>query len=327
MTLIEKRQYSALKFDGRTVEGYASVFGVIDSDGDVILKGAFKKTLLERGHRVKALLQHQHDKPLGPVLEMYEDDHGLYVKFVISETSYGSDMLVLLKDYLAANEHNELFPMSIMIELVQAGRAKAANGKMVREIKEVKLFEFSLVTFPANEEAAAFALKQHVPDTLMEEATESVLEAHPLITKELHEDGSVIVRMGDYLQGSIHEVFTLMADRWLKQGLLSVEQRIQLSSLIGDALGILAAGMPQEVSSLPIEIIPDWLSYIGGSQLRAEVAAEPSMYSDAPVVSEGEDAAAIEEKRGRAGPDEDPPTHQPDLEALRERFKRLGSLE
>ena len=47
------------------VKGYGSVFGNKDSDGDIIMRGAYRKTLQENGDRVKYLYQHDMDKPLG----------------------------------------------------------------------------------------------------------------------------------------------------------------------------------------------------------------------------------------------------------------------
>mgnify|MGYP003980188557 FL=1 len=51
-----------------TVKGYGSVFGNVDSDGDIITKGAYTKTIKENGERVKYLYQHQMDKPLGKMV-------------------------------------------------------------------------------------------------------------------------------------------------------------------------------------------------------------------------------------------------------------------
>ena len=64
-------------------EGYGSVFGIEDSYGDVVMPGAFKRTLNEwsqKGRLPAMLWQHKSDEPLGPYLEMKEDENGLYVK-------------------------------------------------------------------------------------------------------------------------------------------------------------------------------------------------------------------------------------------------------
>lgn len=66
-------------------------------------------------------------------------------------------------------------------------------------------------------------------------------------SKEMTEHGPMR-RLGDVLQGSIHKIFTVMCDEWYTQGFMNRDERIALSSLIGDALEILAAGIPEELA-------------------------------------------------------------------------------
>ena len=68
------------------VKGYGSVFGNVDSDGDVINKGAYKKTIQENAKRVKYLYQHDMDKPLGKLVYLEEDDKGLIFEAQIPKT-------------------------------------------------------------------------------------------------------------------------------------------------------------------------------------------------------------------------------------------------
>lgn len=150
-------QDSGLRFTGRMVEGYAATFGNVDYEGHIIQKGAFRKTLAENGHRVKALWQHNWDMPLGPVLDLREDDKGLYVRFAISETSYGNDVVKLLEDF-GKTGVEELFPMSFYGDILQE-RRETFGGRAVRVLTELRLLDVSLVTFPGNEQAQAVALK------------------------------------------------------------------------------------------------------------------------------------------------------------------------
>ena len=71
------------------VKGYGSIFGNIDSDGDIISKGAYTKTIKENGDRVKYLYQHQMDKPLGKMINLYEDEKGLMFEASIPKTPTG----------------------------------------------------------------------------------------------------------------------------------------------------------------------------------------------------------------------------------------------
>lgn len=142
-----------LDYEGRTIEGYAAVFGNIDQGGDIIHRGAFAKTLAERGNQVKFLWQHDAGEPLGRPIELHEDDNGLYIKAVVSDTARGRDALALLRD-------GAIDGMSIGYDAIQGGTDYSKeNGAPVRNLREVRLWEFSLVTFPMNERAAVTALK------------------------------------------------------------------------------------------------------------------------------------------------------------------------
>ena len=61
--------------------GYASVFGRLDDGGDIVMPGAFRKSLGLRGrHRVKMLFQHDPKEPVGVWDVAREDGYGLWVE-------------------------------------------------------------------------------------------------------------------------------------------------------------------------------------------------------------------------------------------------------
>lgn len=130
-----------------TVTGYFSVFGNIDSDGDVITKGAFERSLNNNGTRIKHLWQHDVRYPLGKPNVLKEDNYGLYFESTISKTSYGKDVLQLYADGVV-DEH------SIGFRTVKQQKKDGYN-----EINEVKLWEGSTVTFGANEMAKFTGMK------------------------------------------------------------------------------------------------------------------------------------------------------------------------
>lgn len=125
-----------------TFEGYAAVFRNTDSYRDVIEPGAFKKTIQE-SKRVKVLWQHDPHTPIGKPIQMEEDNHGLYVKAKISQTSLGRDVVQLMKDGV-------IDELSIGFNTI---KDEWDNEKNVRRIHEVRLWEFSPVTFAANDQA------------------------------------------------------------------------------------------------------------------------------------------------------------------------------
>lgn len=136
-----------------TLEGLASTFGNIDRAGDIIEKGAFKKTikLMKSGERVVRLLnQHRMDQPIGIVDSLKETDEGLLmIARMPRENSMVKDMVPLLK-MKALND------FSIGFNITESENLDNGN----RIIKEVDLWEVSVVTIPANEKAKITSVKK-----------------------------------------------------------------------------------------------------------------------------------------------------------------------
>ena len=143
--------YKALEAD-RTFEGYGSVFGVIDSYGDVVMPGAFTQTIrkAEALGRMPAMLwQHDPSQVIGVWRSMREDAHGLHVVGELADTQLGREAYALLKmgalsglsiGYSVSGEHYD-------------------RERDVRELTGIDLWETSLVTFPANTDARVAAVK------------------------------------------------------------------------------------------------------------------------------------------------------------------------
>lgn len=127
--------------EGAVVSGYASVFGVRDQGGDVVMPGAYKTALARLaagGGRVRMLWQHDAAQPIGLWDEVREDGHGLWVKGrLLNAVARGREAAALL----AAGAVDGL---SIGYRTVRA--EKLAGGG--RKLMELELWEVSLVTFP-----------------------------------------------------------------------------------------------------------------------------------------------------------------------------------
>lgn len=140
---------------GRVVTGYFSAFGNVDADGDVILPGAFERTLRERGPEGKNKIMHlwQHDpwRPIGKPSVLREDEKGLYFETYFPETTLGNDTLKLYEAEII-NEH------SIGFKIMQSDQA-TRDGKEIQEIREIMLWEGSSVTWGANEETPSTGVK------------------------------------------------------------------------------------------------------------------------------------------------------------------------
>lgn len=129
------------------VEGYGSVFDVVDSYDDVVEKGAFARTLKE-GRAPAMLWQHDTAEPIGVWESLREDDTGLFVRGRFANTQRGQEAYELVKI-------GALSGLSIGYSVKDARLEK--NG--VRVLTDVELWEVSPVTFPANDAARITRVK------------------------------------------------------------------------------------------------------------------------------------------------------------------------
>jgi len=139
------------------VAGYFSVFGNVDADNEIVMPGAFRKSLQENGpgsqkNRIFHLFQHDPNVVLGKPHVLIEDEKGLYFETKISQTTYGRDVLKLYEDGVLG-EH------SIGYRVIKSEMAEIEKGKQVRKLLELQLWEGSTVTWGANELALVTSVK------------------------------------------------------------------------------------------------------------------------------------------------------------------------
>lgn len=144
-----RSELKAVEDEEMTIEGYGSTFGNVDSYNDVVESGAFKRTINNNKKRMKMLWQHDMYEPIGKFLEMEEDSKGLYFKAKLSKTDVGMKAYTLAKDKV-------LDEFSIGFNPI---KWEYDSNKDIRYLKEVKLWEISLVTFAANEKATLSNVK------------------------------------------------------------------------------------------------------------------------------------------------------------------------
>lgn len=149
-------EITEVDIERRIVMGYAAKFGNIDLHGDMIMPGAFTKTITERGPQGKNeiwfLHNHSSDNPLGKPSVLKEDNYGLYFEAAIIDTEIGEDILKLYDNGLI-NQH------SIGFSTIKETRVEEGNQKPYYQIQEVKLYEFSSVLWGANPETPFLGLK------------------------------------------------------------------------------------------------------------------------------------------------------------------------
>lgn len=145
----EIRNYN-LKLKGLTdtgeFEGVASVYGNKDSYGDVVEAGAFTKTIQENPE-IPVLYQHYDPIGKGTV----EDSiGGLLIRGkLLLEVKQAQEAYALAKANIVKG-------LSIGYRVI---KDEWDSAKQVRRLLEVKLYEVSLVTFPANELAGITGIK------------------------------------------------------------------------------------------------------------------------------------------------------------------------
>lgn len=124
-------------------EGYGSVFNERDAHNDVVLAGAFQKSLAAGGRNksgIPLLWQHDHRDPIGRWLDLREDSRGLKVKGQLGlKISSGRDAYERLKIGAVKG-------LSIGYDVLDKEVDTKTN---TRYLKEISLWEISLVTFPS----------------------------------------------------------------------------------------------------------------------------------------------------------------------------------
>ena len=129
------------------IEGYGSVFDVVDGGGDIVAPGAFTASL-RSGRKAKMLLQHDPADVIGVWDDLAEDEKGLRVKGrLLTTIRKGAEAYELAKA-------GAIDGLSIGFRTI---KSMDRNGRRV--IMQAELWEVSLVTFPMNELARVDAVK------------------------------------------------------------------------------------------------------------------------------------------------------------------------
>ncbi len=137
----------------RRIKGFGSVFNNTDTQNDIVMPGAFAKSLARR----KPVLLWQHDttQPLGLIDVAEEQPKGLYVESPIGTKG--------VCEY--AYEQAKMGSVTGLSIGFTTKKYSIDAKKGTRSLEEVELYEVSLVTFPANARATITQVKSR-PDTI-----------------------------------------------------------------------------------------------------------------------------------------------------------------
>ena len=204
----------------REVAVYLSVFDVIDSDQDMIVKGAFERSIRERGfasdsnRKIAFLRHHDWQQQIGKFTRMEEDTKGLFAVGQLGTSTKGEDAL---RDYDEGiiNEHSIGFSyVSDGIKWVE-DLNNTAGGYFV--ITELKLYEGSAVTFGANEYT-------NVVDVVKSGSKKDFIES---ITKEI----DVVTKALINGRGTDERMFDLeMKLKFLNSRLIDLAEHVSLNA-------------------------------------------------------------------------------------------------
>ena len=129
------------------VTGYASNFGNVDSDGDIIRKGAFTKTIRENGPgsthpRIKHLMNHDVSLPIAKIVDLKEDDRGLAYESQVGTHTLGVDFIKMVDSGLIT-EHSIGFKTIKRNQIQDYDGYRSNPTKGWHELTELQLFEIS----------------------------------------------------------------------------------------------------------------------------------------------------------------------------------------
>jgi len=207
--LMEIRSFTE---DG-TFEGYIAVWNSIDDYDSRFQKGCFTKTIQERGNKIKVFYDHEH--LVGSAIEVREDEYGVYAK--------GKLNLAVEK----AREAYE-FMKDGTIEGLSFGfrTIKDCYENGIRVIKELALFEFGPVAFPANEKALITSVRskdynESLSDVQLQQKMYGLREALWLTLEEIWYSNDVtfdnIIGMMDNALSEFHSAYLTFVGEWINR--------------------------------------------------------------------------------------------------------------
>jgi HK97 family phage prohead protease len=149
------------------IEGYATIFGLVDTFGDIVEDGAFEASLAQHkseGTAPAMLWSHDPAAPIGRWLELVEDETGLRVRGQLNlESDGGQQALIHIKA-------GDVGGLSIGYLPKRVERAPDNGLSLV----EIDLYEVSVVSMPANRRARIISLKQATSLTEFEQQLRSL---------------------------------------------------------------------------------------------------------------------------------------------------------
>lgn len=191
MRKITAKEASVVDNDSHVIEVKFASFGNVDSDGDLLVKGCFAKSISDRGpesstnRKIAFLWQHDMRDPIGKILKMEEREDGAYAVVQLSDF----DAVPNAKRAYCQLQDGVLNQFSFGYNYIW-DKLEYDEEKDAFIVKELNLHEVSVVTLGANEETEYIGevddmksfvnnLKENHPDKYTELLNAIKLEAEP----------------------------------------------------------------------------------------------------------------------------------------------------
>ena len=295
--------------DGGELVAYASTFDrVPDSYGDIVAPGAFSKSLsewAESGNPIPLLFGHRTDDPrmnIGAVLDAEEDEKGLRIRAKFDEESEIAQYTRKLV------KEGRLSKLSFSYDTLDSAPVVLEDGRKARELRELKLYEISLVPIPANPLTSVISAKD-AEDNRDEGADLTNAEV-----REMRENPAAFYADEADDQKSEADAEEKAADDWTMEDVkafydvmadwIGIGQKADGSGL-ADAITTLQT-LAERLDSIA-EMIDDMAKRIAAlSDVRSEEPpADDAAKADDDIEAKAHDAADDEANDNEEDPDED----------------------
>lgn len=158
------KSFSLKAADNGTIAGYFSTYEKTpDSYGDIIESGAFTKTIEKRkesGHPFPLCFNHDFDKIIGVVDSVEEKENGPFIEAHFLDTELAQDVRKFVQS-------GAVYQFSFAYDVLKAREPNEEEKKngVTNVLQEVEVFEVSVVTVPANQNAVVTDVKSVEPET------------------------------------------------------------------------------------------------------------------------------------------------------------------
>ena len=159
----------------RLIKGYAIVWGSKNDYNEIVLKGACANSIEARGpesegkNQIVILNQHRQAEVIGKITVLREDDYGLYFEAEIIEGTQAAD------EALAQIRQGVLRQLSYGFNYIW-DKVEWDPNEEAYILREIKLFEISVVTFSSDENAQLRSFREYQQSEMLKEFTPGQIE-------------------------------------------------------------------------------------------------------------------------------------------------------